>query len=121
MNKYIEMIKENIIDFYNNINIRKKLLFFKQKVVRGWDDSETYSLYYTIAKFTLPRLKVMKELHYDYPMGLTPEKWDEILDDIIFTFEIIVKDYNFLPEGCDAERYERGIKYFGEYFLDLWW
>ena len=39
----------------------RNLKYFWQRRTRGWDDSDLYSLDYTIAKFVLPRLKVFAE------------------------------------------------------------
>lgn len=49
--------------------------WFNQRKENGFDDTETWSLYTTIAKFALPRLKWFKERHFDHPYDVTFEKW----------------------------------------------
>ena len=97
--------------------MRRKLKFLYQRIVRGWDDSETWSLDYTIAKFTLPRLKRFKELNGSYPHQLSMKEWDAILDDIIYVFEAYKEDN---IDGCDQDRRKKGLEYFGKYFSSLW-
>ena len=57
---------------------------------------ETWSLDCNIAKYILPRLKLYKKLTIAYPgcgEANTPEKWDKILDKMIWSFEQIANDY----------------------------
>lgn len=71
---------------------RKKWLKQHGKYVNPWD---TWALDYMIAEFVLPRLKLYKEKTLAYP-GIdeanTPEKWDAILDKIMFSFELILNE-----------------------------
>lgn len=105
------------------INIKRKAKFFYQRRTRGWDDSDTWSLDYTIAKFVLPRLKRFKELNDGFPPDFTEETWDIALDDIIFAMECAINNsgsiYNLNP--TEMKRWRRGNKLFGKYFNNLWW
>ena len=65
--------------------------WYNQRKENGFDDSETWNLQTTIAKFALPRLKWFKERHYDHPCDITFEKWDEILDNMIFHLNTMPK------------------------------
>jgi hypothetical protein len=72
--------------------------------MKGFSDSDTYSLDVTITKFVLPRLKRFKELHCGFPNGFTMETWDETIDKMINAFEIhdrifdiITGIHQFLP------------------------
>ena len=67
----------------------------KQRIERGFDDTETYSLFITIAEFTLPRLKRFKELSKSHPVDMSFEEWMIILDKITESLEIISKDDYF--------------------------
>lgn len=90
----------------------------KQIKKRGFDDSECWNLDVTIAKFTLPRLRRLKEITHGYPGTLdNPEEWDKILDQMIRAFEIALDDE--ITEA-DIESYETGMKLFAEYFRNLW-
>lgn len=61
----------------------------KQRMTRGFDDTELWNLDHTIVKFILPRLKEFKKLSKgSYPNEVgTEEKWQEILEKIIVGLE----------------------------------
>lgn len=96
----------------------------KQRIERGFDDSETWNLDATIASFILPRLKRFKVVNRGYPPSLTEEEWNNIIDKMIFSFEYILDDS--IDDSPDSrskkyEQYKEGIKLFAEYFHHLWW
>ena len=76
-----------------------------------------------IARFALPRLKRFKELNNGHPGRLTEEKWDAMLDDMIFAMECLsvseVQEWEFCQ--VERERVNRGTRLFGKYFQALWW
>ena len=98
----------------------KNLKNTKNKGLNDFDDTETYSLFNTIAKFTLPRLKRFKEVTDSHPTDMTFEEWMIILDKIIESLEIISKDDSFLKHEKEA-KIKEGIDLFGKYFTYLWW
>lgn len=61
----------------------------KQRMTRGFDDTELWNLDHTIVKFILPRLKEFKKLSKgSYPNEVgTEENWQEILEKIIVGLE----------------------------------
>ena len=71
---------------------KRAIHFFFQRRIRGWSDDDTWCLDTVIANFVLPRLKRFKELNNGMPNGLTEEKWDAILADIIVAMEYAAKD-----------------------------
>jgi hypothetical protein len=88
---------------------------------RGFDDTEWWSLYDTIARFTLPRLKVFRTSTMSFPLSITSDEWDGILDKMILAFEIIVDDDKWpASSNEDSEIVEEGIELFGKWFLHLW-
>lgn len=104
----------------------------KQLKERGFSDTETWSLYSVLSEFILPRLKRFKEVTNGFPStgDMTMEKWYEILDKMIFSFEwALFEDedadaYGKLSEEEIKEnwgKYAEGMKLFAEYFRDLWW
>ena len=109
--------------------------FLWQKITRGWDDSVTWNFDARMAEWILPRLKRFKELNNGYPGDLTWERWNEILDEMIWAFEYIANDgenriFTDDPLTREKEREEwnvaekrvdDGLKLFGEYFRGLWW
>ncbi len=105
--------------------IKRDIKHFYQRWTRGWDDTELWSLDYTIAKFTLPRLKEFSIDPGCFPCDDfcdTPEKWQEILNDMIFGLSFVIDDFDGSIDyvNYDWERKSRGLKYFGEYFNALW-
>lgn len=79
--------------YYKYCDVR---LWFKstyQKMRYGVSNQECWSLDCTITKFILPRLKHFKKMQrYGYPPDITPERWEEILDELIWTFEYMKDD-----------------------------
>ena len=106
-----------------NLKIKRSLRFFYQKLTRGWDDSETWNLEATLARHIVPRLKRFKELNNGYPQELTPEAWNEILDEMIFALEFRARDTEEQLDASTEEhtRVQKGLELFGKYWGNLWW
>lgn len=101
--------------------VKRDFLLFKQRRTKGFDDSETWSLDHTIAKFALPRLKVFKNLNKSHPEKLTHQEWKDIIDEMIYAMEYYNDlDNNMYSNKFDYTRIEKGCKLFGEYFGNLW-
>lgn len=73
----------------------------KQRIERGFDDTECWNLNTTIAAFILPRLKVFKEQMNAWP-GVEPydtfEKWEDAIDKMIYSFDHIVYEDKYDDE-----------------------
>lgn len=100
----------------------------KQLKEHGFSDAETWALDSVIAKFILPRLRRFKEVNNGFPCGLTSEKWNAILDQMIFAFDWSInceedkyKDLTTKEQNINWLKYEVGIQQFAKYFRDLWW
>lgn len=99
----------------------------EQRMTRGFDDSETWNLDITIAKFLVPRLKAFKECKNGFPARLTEKKWNKILDEMIEGFELHCTKDEWEFEQDINERNEKyakvnkALKHFSKYFHDLWW
>lgn len=96
--------------------------FKKQRLERGFDNSELWNLDSTIANFVYPRLKAF---YNDgdtggHPGRVTFEEWKTILQKMIVAFEIIIEKnvINFTED--DENDVDKGLKLFTAYFLDLW-
>lgn len=123
----------------------QNLKFAYQRVTRGFDDSELWSLDWTIARFILPRLKAFraKNVHgvpirYDAvieegnfsPPTYTEEEWKAILDKMIRAFELSAHQWdseylkkNNLPDLYSKEysdQLDEGLKLFYQHFGNLW-
>ena len=95
--------------------------FAKQRIERGFDDSETWSIRDTIAKFIVPRLKRFREITIAYPGGMTEDEWNIILDKMIRAFELVDDSYYDVWTDEQFKEYEEGMTLFKEHFLALWW
>ena len=97
----------------------------RQRKKLGFDDRDLWSLDHTIAKFVLPRLIRFKEAKCGHPGNLTMEQWTKILDQMIWSMQAIIDEW----EGesvqglliCHEKKVNKGITLFGKYFRHLWW
>jgi len=100
--------------------------YAKQRMTRGWDDTETWSLDTTIADFILPRLKRFREVQHGYPHGETAESWNVKLDAMIRAFTLVsttfeVDDSTPKQIAKNFREQKKGLKIFSEYLGCLWW
>lgn len=97
----------------------------KQRLERGFDDSEMWSLDCTIAEFITPRLRVFKEHAKqigDHPYSITAEEWQEILSQIIEGFALYPDHFNWPYEDSDAnwKKVDKALELFHKWFFNLW-
>jgi DNA-directed RNA polymerase subunit F len=84
--------------YYKCSDIKRWFVSSYQRMRHGVADAECWSLDYTITKFVLPRLKHFKKMErYTYAPDLTPEEWEQIIDEIIWTFEYMDDEERFNP------------------------
>lgn len=125
----------------------KRLFVF---ITKGFDPKDTWNLDYSIAKYTLPRLRYLKDNHHGYPESdlkedeklkaifnnefkcvhedvYYEELWKYILNKIIKSFEMIIEENEDYVDYSNKEiienRYkeiEFGLKLFSKYFRNLW-
>lgn len=114
----------NICFSLTDSNDSREKQFRKQRIKRGFDDSETWSLFNTITDFILPRLKYFRDITPGIPASINGEdEWIDILNKMIFSFEY-VKNYDHVDieeNNKNEASYEEGMKLFIEYFFALWW
>ena len=96
-----------------------------QRIERGFDNSELWSLDYTIARFIHPRLVEFKKDLHGWPGGLESfEVWTEILDKMILAFSYLADDEeHFISmehENMKNDKIDEGLKLFAEYYRGLW-
>jgi hypothetical protein len=120
--KYIDI--PNICFSLTKPDDEREEKFQKQRLERGFDDSETWSLRDTIANFILPRLKVFLNLSYG-ENGVLVDENDEMkiaINKMIRSFELVSRDNgSFILTKEEKIEYEEGMKMFKDYFLGLWW
>lgn len=95
--------------------------FSKQRIERGFDDSETWSLDTTISKFIVPRLRRFNEVKVCHPPSISMEQWTAVIDSIVLGFELKIKDTNSVITEAERKDMMKGMDLFREYFFDLWW
>ena len=112
-----------------------------QITIHSWD---TWNMDHTLALIIHPMLIQLKKTKHGYPAHLTEERWDEIMDEMIWAFEqktnenwnekyygplvdnpdnILGKDFEWVDEEGlkkHQERITQGLKLFGEYYENLW-
>jgi hypothetical protein len=94
--------------------------FKKQRIERGFDDSETWSLSDTIGNFIIPRLEVYKKIIKDKLVS-DPEMDIEI-ESFLNAMKLITRDNGsrvFTEE--EEEQIEVGLNSFSKIFSSLWW
>lgn len=110
INKYSDWILDKIpfgwriYNFYLDTKIR--FISAYQIFRHGVSDKECWDLSGNFTNYILPRLKYYKKMdRFGHPVDLTEEKWETILDEIIWSFEYM-KDpsvYNPIPQHWQLE------------------
>lgn len=128
--------------------LRRKIRFFFQRCIRGWDDSETWCLRQYFYMWLRPRLKRFAEIMCAYPGNdeyPTFESWQtelnkrvKQLDYLIEDNDINFTDWSYIPKNRLKELKKKhdtlGInmiaydymakdfhKWFAEHCANLWW
>lgn len=102
--------------------MRRKIKFFLQRLIRGWDDSDTWSLDYTLCKWLLPRLKRFRELQNGWPADFeTQEEWNVVLDKIEKSIQAVANQDEDDSWFTNHREYQEGLELFGKYLINLWW
>ena len=116
-----------------------RLKRFMVFLTKGFDPKDTWSLDYSIAKYTIPRLKYLKEHKHGCPfvdgyeelfmsndateeeMKPMYDEWERIMNKMILALELIKKDGDgeCLTEE-ENEQITEGLKLLARYFRNLW-
>lgn len=131
----------------NLCHIFRWLKWCWQRAFRGWADCDWWSMDYYLVQTILPMLKALKENTISYPGSCpTPERWDELLDEMIEGFEaakrVCEDEYYIEVSGdsieainnatsdevkqwgkmsvADQKLFKKKMKIFMEYFFNLW-
>jgi len=118
--KYLNI--PNICFSLTNKDDDREIEYSEQRQIRGFDDSETWSLTDTICHFVLPRLERFKEINGGTPTQLTEEEWRIILDKMDIAFRLTCRDKGSRIWNKDeSKQIEEGLDLFREWFMALWW
>lgn len=98
---------------------KRKRLWKKQRKKRGFDNTELWNLYHTIAKFVHPRLKAFSKNPMGHPGYISYDEWKRILKKMVVAFkEILDEDKEDSNTNYDA--IEEGLQLFSQYYRHLW-
>lgn len=98
----------------------KREMFRQQRIERGFDDSETWSLVNTIAAFTIPRLE--KYIELSEKMLLRSEEQREQIKAILTLMKLTTRNegmWRFSPE--EEEQAAKGLQALVDNWFSLWW
>lgn len=123
-NKFLTDIKylgvPNVCFSLTSKNDKREKDFSIQRMERGFDDSETWSLRDTIGQFTLPRLKRFKEIYIEKIVD--QDDTYKKIDMSIRAFELLIRDRGTFTLTLEENKeYDDGMKAYHEIFLGLWW
>ena len=85
----------NIRQFFHN------LAFAWQRATRGYSNYDLYELHYFYHQLIMASLEDFRKSTHSYPYDLTPEKWDQILKQIVATLR------EGLPDSHTNEWWDR--------------
>lgn len=109
-----------------------------QEVKIHIDDWDVYSVDYSLSLIIYPILVKLRNINKGHPARLTEQEWNDILDKMIYAFEIKSKCFDSF-DACEAlcddlysepctkcmdeteEKMKQGFELFGKYYGDLWW
>lgn len=112
--------------------------FLWQRLIRGWPDSDLWSLDYAIIQFVYPRLKAFRELppagaplhptevypeghdEAGLPRALIEEEWDSILGEILVGFKLVIDEDCYPLDPDKHAQLEKSMDLFREWFFALW-
>ncbi len=106
-------------------NLKRRCRRWGQRRIWGWDETEIWSLDWSLAKLILPRLEYFRANLNGWPgtfgddetVGL--KEWEGILDKMLLAFRLVASPkVNF---GSEQEaQIEEGLELFGKYMRSLW-
>jgi hypothetical protein len=75
---------------FNKHLIKRSIVFWWQRQTRGWDDSETWSMDYSLSKIIVQKLRVFQEINHRNPVqpfGMTTKEWEDKISEMIWGFQ----------------------------------
>ena len=116
--KYMKI--PNICFSLTDVDDKREIEFRKQRIERGFDDSETWSLRDTIANFIIPRLERYEEIAKE-----TLHREPSLEKDIkcfLNAMKLVARDNGAMILTKEEEKQMwQGINSFSKIFMSLWW
>ena len=102
----------------------RKIKFFWQRLFRGWDDSETWSLDHTITLFVLPKLTAFValerlRLHQTSGRQLSLWPWENELMKMESAFQLLKSEFDVEYTEEEVDIIKDGLSLFADYYQDL--
>lgn len=97
----------------------REVVLSKQRIERGFDDSETWSLKNTITRFIIPRLERYEEIANDFL-----KRDDELINDVnsfLTAMKLIEREYEITFTNEEKKQVQDGLNAFPKIFFSLWW
>lgn len=94
--------------------------FYKQHKEQGFDNTELWSLYTTLSRFLLPRLKAFAENIHSIPLDLDEPQWRSILIKMIEGIEFSLSESEDMWNIEKSKKMAENLELLGKYYLDLW-
>lgn len=91
--------------------------FKKQCLERGFDESETWSLDYTIARFIAPRLRAFLDIYK--AVIVDDRNMVPVIERALKAFERLAQDT--VVFGDEGEEIDEALVEFAKIFRGLWW
>lgn len=104
-----------------------------QRGLRGYSDSDVWGWYSHHARMMVGVLASLRKTTHGYPIGMSPTRWDKKLAVMQDGFQAVTEEeddftsYTKLGHKANLKltrsRYRRtreGLKYFREYYFNLW-
>ena len=99
---------------------KREVKLRKQRLKRGFDDSETWSLRDTIANFVIPRLERYEEIAKDF-IKRDPALVEDI-NCFLKAMKLIARDEGSCIWTKEEEKaVNKGLNVFPKVFMTLWW
>jgi len=116
--KYLDV--PNICFSLTGKDDNREVDFIKQRIERGFDDSETWSLRDTIANFIIPRLKRYEEISVDFLER--DKKLIKKINQFQRAMELIARDNGTaIFTKKEWKQVDKGLEAFPYIFMSLWW
>lgn len=99
---------------------KREKQFLEQRMERGFDESETWSLRDTIARFIIPRLEAYEEIANN--TIIRDKKLKKDVKYFLKAMKLISRDEGSCMWNKKEEKIvDKGLKAFPKIFMTLWW
>ena len=108
--------------FYKLKLLRRSVKYFFQRLFHGFDDSETWCLTTSHARWMVPRLERFICIRAGYPSQLSSsQEWSEILINIQSYFKVLATGRIPFQTDDDYLEFLKNEKLYEKWKYNLWW